>query len=115
MMIMYDLLYRSMCFHLISPMSAGLFRGVIAESGGCDVINMVTRTLENAEAQGQLFASYTNSSIANGNGNGNCAITSVQNNYTAQVQCMRSASPSALLQAWINGGQYQHHCHRSIN
>src|ERR1700681_2008654 len=70
----------SMCFHLISPMSTGLFRGVMLQSGGCDVKNTVVRSLESAENSGVAMASSPAV---------NCSITNMNGNWTAQVACMR--------------------------
>src|SRR5262249_34870806 len=44
----------SSCIHTVSPQSKGLFRGAIEMSGQCVVSPM--RTLKDAEAQGDTFA-----------------------------------------------------------
>lgn len=46
----------SVCLHLVSSLSVGLFHRAILESGGCDSSN---RTLTTAEAQGEDFANTT--------------------------------------------------------
>jgi carboxylesterase type B len=93
----------SMCAHLVMPMSKGLFSQVVAHSGACDTINVVTRTLEAAEAVGQQIATAAN-----------CSVTALGGNYSAQVACLRSASVQQLNAAWLAGSGVQWYYHNAL-
>lgn len=86
----------SACLHLVMPGSAGLFNYAMIESGSCDDMNVI-RSLSDQEQTGSLIV--------------NAAQCNVSNNYTAQVQCMRQLSASAVLGAWYavtQGNWYIH-------
>lgn len=68
----------SNCVHLASPASAGLFHGVIMQSGPC--VRMGNRTPEQARTHGDAYASLVNCPIGPG-----------------QLACLRSRSAQELV------------------
>jgi para-nitrobenzyl esterase len=73
----------SMCMHLIMPASQGLFHRMIAESGSCDQ-SVITHSLEQNEANGELLANAVGCPLVN-------------KNFTQQSQCLRALNVSQLL------------------
>jgi len=82
----------SVCTHIVSPMSAGLFRGAIGESGACDPFNSVVRPMETQEDLGQLVATNTGCDLIATGG------------FAQQVACMRAQNVSTLMTGYNTTG-----------
>jgi len=76
----------SLCYHLVMPISKGLFKQALIESGGCDQ-NAVGRSLVDNEGIGQLFATKAGCPLSN-------------NTYASQLACLRAIPAASLLAIW---------------
>jgi len=77
---------QSVCFHLVSPLSTGLFHAGILNSGTCDTL---------AYVRDKSFAYSTTNSLASLVG---CNMT----NLTQQLACLRTVSSTVLVAASAN-------------
>jgi carboxylesterase type B len=78
----------------VTPGTAGLFKRIIAESGGSD--NSITVTsMEQKEATGQIMASKAGCPLTINNSTG-------LPNYTEQNACLRNASIDTLFKAYYS-------------
>jgi para-nitrobenzyl esterase len=82
----------SVCYHIVSPLSAGLFQRAISESGGCDANPQSVRTSEtNGLGYAKSVATFTVGALE-------CATSGgLSTNLTKAADCLRSVDATSLI------------------